>query len=71
MFTQQWLDIGSSSGGINFMVRNIRIKDWVTGLKAGDKWTLIPSIRKLQFELTRKVLGQCVIIQLSDIGVYH
>ena len=53
------------------MVLNIRIKDWVTGLKAGDKWTLIPSIRKLQFELTGKVLGQCVIIQLSDIGVYH
>ena len=53
------------------MVLNIRIKDWVTGLKAGDKCTLIPSIRKLQFKLIRKVLGRRVIIQLSDIGVYH
>ena len=53
------------------MVRNIRIKDWVTGLEAGDKRTLIPSIRKLQFKLIRNVLGQCVIILLSGIGVYH
>lgn len=42
------------------MVLNIRIKDWVTGLEAGDKRTLIPSIRKLQFKLIRNVLGQCV-----------
>ena len=53
------------------MVLNKRIKDWVTGLKVGDKCTLIPSIRKLQFKLIRKVLGQCVIIQLSGIGMYH
>ena len=55
------------------MVLNIRIKDWVTGLEGGDKRTLnlIPSIRKLQFKLIRNVLGQCVIILLSGIGVYH